>query len=78
MFSFFNVNGNSFLLIKNKETITLMTCANTVAIAAPAVPIFKIAHKTKSPKILKTQAITTVINGVLESPKPLKIHPIKL
>ena len=61
-----------------KETITLMIWANTVARAAPDVPIPITAHKSRSPTILQTQAIATVISGVLESPNPLNIQPIRL
>ena len=49
-----------------------------VAKAAPAAPIPKPATKIKSAIILQTQAIMTVINGVLESPIPRKMAPNKL
>ena len=50
----------------------------TVASAAPRAPILKTATKSKSARIFITQAIQTVINGVFESPIPLKIAPSKL
>ena len=70
--------GSSFLRITPKETITLITCANTVAKAAPDVPILNPAQRIRSPAILNTHATATVNNGVLESPIPLKIQPIRL
>lgn len=71
-------NGNSFLRMTAKDTITLMICAKTVAIAAPSVPILNPAHRMRSPAMLKKHAIATVNSGVRESPSPLKIHPIRL
>ena len=71
-------NGNSFLRITANDTITLMICAKTVAIAAPSVPSLNPAHKMRSPAMLKKQAIATVNSGVRESPRPRKIHPIRL
>ena len=61
-----------------ERKITLMIWENTVARAAPDVPIPITSHKSRSPAILQTQAIATVISGVLESPNPLNIQPIRL
>ena len=67
-----------FLRITAKDTTTLMTWANTVANAAPAVPMLNPAQSSRSPAILQTQAMATVNSGVLESPKPRKMQPMRL
>ena len=58
-----------------RETATLTAWAMMVAKAAPVAPIPNPATRIKSPIILQTQAIVTVINGVLESPIPRKMAP---
>ena len=58
--------------------ITLIICAATVAYAAPFAPIPYTATRIRSPAILQMHAINTVMRGVLESPRPLKILPIRL
>ena len=56
----------------------LVPGAATVAMAAPAAPRWKTATSRRSPAILQMQAMKTVISGVLESPMPLKMLPIRL
>ena len=73
-----NSNGSVFFDIRIYEITTLMSWAATVAMAAPAVPMWKPATSVRSPAILKMHAISTVTSGVLESPSPLKIPPIRL
>ena len=73
-----SLKGSSFFLISHNDIKTLISCAATVAKAAPFVPISKPATRIKSPMILHTHAIDTVISGVIESPSPLKILPIRL
>ena len=46
--------------------------------AAPDVPILNPAQRIRSPAILNTHATATANSGVLESPIPLKIQPIRL
>ena len=62
----------------SRESTTLTAWAATVAIAAPAVPMWNTATSRRSPAMLQTQAISTVIKGVLESPIPRKMLPIRL
>ena len=64
--------------IITKETATLMSCAMTVARAAPGAPRPNTATNSRSPMILNTQAIPTAMRGVLESPRPRKILPRRL
>ena len=55
-----------------------MAWAATVAMAAPAVPMWNTATSSRSPAMLKTQAMNTVNRGVLESPMPRKTLPMRL
>ena len=74
--SFFDkANGNSRFRMIKIDNNTLIACAKIVAKAAPATPIWNPATNSTSPTIFSTQAIATVINGILESPIPRKILP---
>ena len=77
--SCFVILNGSFLLNNNiKAKTTLIACAKTVAMAAPAASKCNPATRTKSPIILITQATATNKRGDLLSPKPLKIADNKL
>ena len=76
--SFSTLKGSAFLRIIRYEITTLISCAVTVAMAAPFAPIPSPATRSRSPAILKMQAIITVKSGVFESPIPLKTPPIRL
>ena len=78
MLSFPKWKGSPFFFTIKREMITLMPCAATVAIAAPAAAIWKTATRRRSPAILITHAMATVISGVLESPMPRNIDPQRL
>ena len=64
--------GN-FITIKIKHRTADTACENTVAIAAPATPHFKLIIQKISKKIFSTAEIAKKINGVLESPIARKI-----
>ena len=76
--SFVRIKGIFLLLIINIERITLITCAITVAIAAPFAPIPMPFTKKRSPIMLNTEAMVTEMRGITESPTPLKTPLITL
>ena len=67
-----------FLRTSSSDITTLTAWAATVATAAPAVPIWSTATSSRSPAILQTHAMATVMSGVTESPMPRKTLPIRL
>ena len=67
-----------FLPSMRREIRTLTAWAPTVAMAAPTVPMWKTATRSRSPAMLQTQAMATVIRGVTESPIPRKMLPMRL
>ena len=71
-------NGKLLFRMIISEITTLIACANTVAIAAPAAPMCNTATVKRSPPMFSTQAIATVISGIFESPIPLKMLPTRL
>lgn len=73
-----NVKGSLRRMMTNRDKITLTACANTVASAAPAAPIWNTSTSSRSPKMFVTHAIATVISGILESPSPRKTLPLTL
>ena len=73
-----NRKGSFCFRIRKKDQITLTAWALTVAMAAPAAPRCRRATSSRSPTMLTTVAIATVISGVLESPMPRKMLPIRL
>ena len=70
--------GSFFFRIISMEITTLSAWAHTVAMAAPAVASPNTPTSRKSPAILNTQAIATVMRGIRESPIPRKILPSTL
>ena len=60
------------------EMSTLIVGETTVAMAAPAAPMCSPATSSRSPAILQTLAMATVISGVRESPSPRMMLPSTL
>ena len=75
MSCFVSVKGSCRRRMISRDSSTLTAWANTVAMAAPATPIPKPPTISKSPAILNTQAMLTVIRGIWESPSPRKMLP---
>ncbi len=73
-----NANGIALRDIIISESTTLTACASTVAYAAPSAPILNTATSSRSPNILTTHAIATVISGIFESPMPRNMLPRRL
>ena len=73
-----NSKGRPLLVIIIKDKTTLTVCARTVARAAPVAAILNTPTNIKSATIFTIHAISTVIRGVFESPRPLNTPPITL
>ena len=72
------VKGSCRRRMITRDSATLMAWAATVAMAAPATPMPKPPTSSRSPTMLHTQAMLTVIRGILESPSPRNTLPTKL
>ena len=66
------------LRMMSSDSATLMPCAATVAIAAPAAAMRSTPTSSRSPAMLTTQAMATVISGMRELPSPRKMLPSTL
>ena len=73
-----NVKGRGRFRMRKNETMTLIAWETTVASAAPALPMPNPLTRRRSPKMLATAAIMTVMSGVVESPMPRKTAPSTL
>ena len=70
--------GSCFFRTSISEMATLTAWAATVAMAAPAAPMWQTATNSRSPTMLTAQAMATVTSGVTESPMPRNTLPIRL
>ena len=70
--------GSGRRVMISREIRTLTVWEATVAIAAPAAPMWKPATSSRSPAMLQTLAMATVISGVRESPRPRMTLPSTL
>ena len=73
-----SAKGSVRHLSRRKETSTLTVCEATVAIAAPAAPMPSPLMSSRSPVMLQTLAMATVMSGVRESPMPRMTLPSTL
>ena len=67
--------GSLRRLKTQREIRTLTVWLPTVAMAAPAAPMWKTATSSRSVRMLQPQAMATVISGVFESPRPRRMPP---